>query len=78
MKAQCKHASCAFQPGWQFVADPNWIKVDSVIKDTSTAIPHHLILDGDNMELIYSGTNTDFFWDPEVKLIKLLKSKGIK
>jgi len=37
-----------------------------------------MILDADNMELIYSGTNTDFFWDPEVKLIKLLKAKGLK
>jgi hypothetical protein len=77
VNALCKHESCAHQPGWEFVADPNWIKVDGVIKDTSTAIPHHMILDGDDMELIYAGTNTDFFWAPEVKLIKLLKAKGL-
>ncbi len=69
-------ASHGYQPGWHVVADPNWVKLDSVIEDNYGAIPAHRILDKD-MVLRHASASEDFVWDPEVNLIKLLQAQGL-
>jgi len=66
-----------YPEGFNVVADPNWQKMDASILSTSNAIPAHAVLDAETMELKHSSSGNDFPWDAEVKLIKILKSKGL-
>jgi len=66
-----------YPDGFIAVADPNWVKTDKAIKKTSNAIPAHMVISAEDMELHYASSGNDFPWDAEVKLIKILKAKGL-
>ena len=77
-----KPVTCCYQEGFKFFTDPNFTKSESIMTKTSNAIPAHMILDAETMELRYSSKSSNSNdGDPpymaEGTLINILKEKGL-
>ncbi len=67
--------SHGYQDGFIIAADPNWGKMEKIIKSTSNGIPSHAILDQD-LVLRFSSSSSDFVYSAETKLIQILALQG--
>ena len=69
--------SHGYQPGWTVVYDPNFVTLDSIVRDKAGAIPQQILLDQDRI-LRFAGPTSSYLTEPQTLLLQILAGQGIQ
>jgi len=58
------------------VYDPNFQKIDQIVRDKSGSIPQQILLDHDRI-LRFAGPTSSYLTEPQTLLLQILAGQGI-